>query len=163
MNDCYDENTFKLNETIFNAFHHMYKQNDVLQNSSNWNVNKGSVFMGQCHTFQYPDPLQADMVTDGLLFAINPNISYRVFFHDPKYYLLVSNPMVFPRIWFEYEVMIKYITFKTYKYLSLQNKEPNTFVWYYISVTEHQLYNRPERQCEVFDVFEVKLKLTFFI
>jgi len=40
--------------------------------------------------------------------------------------------MVFPRIWFEYE-----------------SKEPNTFVWYYISVTEHQLYNRPERQCEV--------------
>ena len=91
---------------MFGAFHHMNEHNDLLANTSNWNVTNGSVYMGKCHTYQYPNTLEADMVTDGLLFALNPNTSYRVFFHDPKYYLLVSNPMVYPRIWFEYKVIL---------------------------------------------------------
>ena len=104
LNDCYEENTYRLNETIFDAFHNVIEQNDLLKNTSSWIVNKGNVYKGQCHTFQYPNPLQADAFEDVLMFAINPNISYEVFFHDPNYYLIVPNPMVFPRIWLEYKV-----------------------------------------------------------
>ena len=68
---------YKLNETILDAFHDLHETNDLLQNTSNWIVNKGNVYMGQCHTFQYQKTLQANGITDGLGFAINPNLSYR--------------------------------------------------------------------------------------
>ena len=43
-------------------------------------------------------------------------------------------------------------TFKTTSHHHLfksKSQEPNTYNWYYLSVTEHQLYNRPEKPCEV--------------
>ena len=78
--------------------HRIDTRNDLLLNTSNWNVTKGNVFVGQCHTFQNPNILQADAVMDGQLFAINPNLTYRVIFHDPKYFLITENPTVFPGI-----------------------------------------------------------------
>ena len=104
FSNCYDDNTYKLNETIVEAYHHVEKMNDVLKNTSNWIMNKGNVFLGQCHTFQYPHNLQADAVSDGILFTLHTSLSYRVLIHDPKYYLLVTQPKIFPRIYFQLKV-----------------------------------------------------------
>ena len=73
-------------------------------NSSYWTKTPGNVFMGMCHTFQYPEPLQADMVKDGFGFTLDPELSYTVIVHDPKYYIMGSNPLVFPRMWLTYKV-----------------------------------------------------------
>ena len=121
INHCYDDNTYNLNETILDAFHDLIKWNDLLGNTSNWIVNKGNVYKGQCHTFQYQNTLQANGITDGLAFAINPNLSYRygnwklskyihpyrVVFHDPKFFLPSENPMVIPRLKIQFQVWKK--------------------------------------------------------
>ena len=45
------------------------------------------------------DRVYADMVSDGFVFYLDPSLSYRVIFHDPKFYHIVSNTLTFPRIW----------------------------------------------------------------
>ena len=121
--------------------------------------------MGTCHTFQYSKKLLADMVTEGVVFGLDPSLSYRIMLHDPNFYLLASNPLVFPRIWVEYKVVqntIKKITkYKDYydcqapienlqKKLQADTMEPGYFQWLYISSTRHELYPQNEdRQCEV--------------
>ena len=74
--------------------------------SSYWRKTPGSVFMGMCHTFQYDGLLEADMVKDGFGFSLDPNMSYTVIVHDPKYYVFDSNPLVFPRMWLTYKVRV---------------------------------------------------------
>ena len=92
-----------LDDTIAVAFHDMLKLNDVL-NSSYWSEAPGSVFLGRCHTFQFPNKVEAHMITDGLIFGLDPNKAYVVLLHDPNYFLLASNPLIFPRIWLDYRV-----------------------------------------------------------
>ena len=89
------------------AIYDLAGQVDTLNNNSDvsWNITAGSVFMGTCHTFQYSKKLLADMVTEGVVFGLDPSLSYRIMLHDPNFYLLASNPLVFPRIWVEYKVV----------------------------------------------------------
>ena len=76
------------------------------------------------------DRVYADMVSDGFLFYLDPSLSYRVIFHDPRFYHIVSNTLTFPRIWLEYK--------------SGRNMEPGHYEWFYITVTQHHLLNRSE-------------------
>ena len=111
----------------------MKEQNPVM-NQSMWSTKMATVYYGMCHTFIFNDKLRADMINDGLLFFLDPDLSYRVIFHDPKFYHVVSNTFTFPRIWLEYQTG--------------QNMKAGNYEWYYISVTEHNLLNRPEQPCE---------------
>ena len=53
---------------------------------------------GKTYTFQYPSPLLGSCSQDGTLFYVNPNKTYHVSVHDPKYYLMTVRELVFPRI-----------------------------------------------------------------
>ena len=57
--------------------------------------------------YHHPSTLKADQVKDGLMFALNSNVSYIVFIHDPKFYMFASNPFIFPSIWKEMKVRKK--------------------------------------------------------
>ena len=103
---CFEDNSFDLNETIFDAFQDTINRKDISMNSSFWKVIKGSVLAGQCHTYLHPKLLGADQTKDGLDFALKPNEPYLIFIHDPKFYLFASNPMIFPSIWKEFKVSI---------------------------------------------------------
>ena len=132
VNDCIKERTFSINDTIKTAFHDITNLTSVM-NPLYWKLNFGSPYLGMCHTFIYTTKLKADMLSDGVVFQLDPDLSYKVIIHDPKYFLMASNPLVFPRIWREYKA---------------QDLEPNKFDWLYISLTEHRLLNRPDQPCE---------------
>ena len=125
-------NTFSFEESL-NAKFNM-QERFSLMNESLWSTVMDTVYYGTCHTFQYSDKVYADMVFDGFLFYLDPGLNYRVIFHDPKFYHIVSNTKTFPRMWLEYK--------------SGQNMKPGYYEWYYITVTEHHMLNRPEQPCE---------------
>ena len=95
IEECWDEITYTLNETVF-------KTNTINTNNRStnyeeyWKSNKGG--WGQCHTFQYGNPLQSDPISV-LEFGITPKAtSYVLFVHDPKFYLISLKPLVVPSI-----------------------------------------------------------------
>jgi len=54
---CFEENTFTLAETVYpRSFLHVKEKVDMLAEPSYWSRTPGNVFMGMCHTFQYPEP-----------------------------------------------------------------------------------------------------------
>ena len=54
---CFEENTFTLAETVYpRSFLHVKEKLDMLAEPSYWSRTPGNVFMGMCHTFQYPEP-----------------------------------------------------------------------------------------------------------
>ena len=107
LRTCFEDNTFTLNETLMGVVYSLAIKEDILVNNNpyvTWNITASNVYLGRCHTLLFTKPLLADMITDALGFGLNPEMSYRVLLHDQNYYLLASNPMVFPRIWVEYPV-----------------------------------------------------------
>ena len=68
------------------------------------------------------------------LFYLDPDLNYRVFIHDPSFYLILERGQVFPRILLEYK--------------RKRNMQGGYYEGYFITVTEHHLLNRPEQPCE---------------
>ena len=120
------ENTISLNSTIKNN----------IMNVSLWSSYMATVFWGMCHTFRNPQKMTAN-VGSGLnqaLFNLDPKLNYRILIHDPKFYHILIKNTVFPRILLNYKAG--------------RNMEAGTFDAYQITLTEHQLLNRPEQPCE---------------
>ena len=131
--DCVRNNTFSFNDSIKDARFNMQTMESVVKESL-WRTTMDTVYYGTCHTFNYSDRIYADMVLDSFLFYLDPSLKYRVIFHDPKFYHIVSNTLTFPRIWLEYKAG--------------QNMKPGHYEWFYITLTEHNNLNRPEQPCE---------------
>ena len=92
-------------------------------------------YYGMCHSFIYPGKVTAgDGEDDTFSFYLNPELSYRVIIHDPRFYHIVSNSLVFPRIWLEFE---------SEKLLRSGHYQDCG-----ITLTQHHLLNRPEQPCE---------------
>ena len=103
-----------------------------VMNSSLWRSHMASVNFGLCHTFIYPDTLEAGQARFG--FYLEPGLSLKVMLHDPQFYHVLVNSLSVPRIWLQYQ--------------SGQDLLAGHFEWRNIIITEHHLLNRPEQPCE---------------
>ena len=122
MMRCVEEKTFPFD----------IKQN--VMNSSLWSSNMASVFAGLCHSFTYPDYLSSHFNTENFLFFLDPDLSYWVLIHDPKFYHVVTNSLVFPRVLLEYKTGM--------------NNKADHYDDCGITLTHHHLLNRPEQPCK---------------
>ena len=52
--------------------------------------------------FQSPRNLVGVQGLDGIIFQLNPNASYILAVHDPKYFIFTKRPLVFPGIFRHY-------------------------------------------------------------
>ena len=59
--------------------------------------------------------------------------SYNILIHDPKFYHLIPEPLIFPRIWREVSADL--------------NNQPGHYEFFYISVTKHYLLDRKDQPC----------------
>ena len=80
-----------------------------------------------CHTFTYENKNGSSDI-----FVLDPTLNYRIFIHDTKYYHLLPKSL-FPRIF------LQYAAGQNFKAGHYDNNE--------ISVTKHQLLNRPASPC----------------
>ena len=60
--------------------------------------------IGQIHTYNNPNLLEAVNVKDGKMFLLYPNATYLLWVHDPNYFILTGRPLVFPGIFRKYKV-----------------------------------------------------------
>ena len=71
----------------------MYRPGSLM-NTSMWSSKMATVYFGTCHTFIHPDKF---LNTDELLFYLYLHLEYRVYIHDPKFFIPGPNPLVTPR------------------------------------------------------------------
>ena len=113
-----------------------------------WNKTVHTVFLGMCHTFQFPGKVGSQAYMNSFVFALDPNLSYQIYLHDPKYYYIVINPTVSPRLYFDLKVMGMYIQFTNHQifysvFFKPQIMEPGKYILHYFSVTQHELLHDP--------------------
>ena len=44
------------------------------------------------------EPVASHVDSNMIMFALNPNLSYQIFIHDPKYFITTLSPAVFPHV-----------------------------------------------------------------
>ena len=125
MEDVVREKTFPLKSSIKDAGHP--REYHTMMNESLWSF-------GLCHTFRYPGNIGADFYHDSIYFLLSTNFNYKIIIHDPLFYHLLSNSLIYPRIWLEYKTG--------------ENLKSHQYELTGITVTEHHLLNRPEQPCE---------------
>ena len=101
IQDCFDENTFFLNETVYGG---TVSNLNIFHDMSKWMIDNSNVNLGRCHTYTHPTPLKTKKISDGIRFLLNPNAtSYLILLHDPNFYLVYGLPsMFFPSIFKRY-------------------------------------------------------------
>ena len=93
IQDCFDENTFFLNETVYGG---TVSNWDIFHDMSKWMIDNSNVNLGQCHTYTHLTPLKTKKISDGIRILLNPNAtSYLILLHDPNFYLVYGLPSVF--------------------------------------------------------------------
>ena len=81
---------------ISDSVHNLYEKNSVMDSWKTHTLNpyNGRFFIafknqlnptGRCHTLLPNVQLEADMLQDGILLHFDPEMSYRVIIHDPKW------------------------------------------------------------------------------
>ena len=97
IKNCYNEDSFSLNETVFGG---TVETKDIFQNMSNWIVDNTNVMQGQCHTFKYPTPIKAETLETAIKIKLDSNsTSSLVFLYDPNFFVLIGNDgKFFPRV-----------------------------------------------------------------
>ena len=120
--NVYEENTFNLNETIHGAY---YKNVNILDN----NTEVLRYIFGKGYMFWSPRNLLAVHELDGITFKLNPNASYSLAVHDPKYFILTGRPLVFPGIFRRYLPDVSTLSTTWRNYI----RRPNKQTWAQIS------------------------------
>ena len=118
---CMKEKTFALSSSV--------KQNEM--NSSHWSSYLATTYYGICHTYKSPESFYANDLAGK--FFLDPNITYTVILHDPQFYHILTNSLAFPRVWQVYNA---------------GQHQPGYLTYFFITVTQHHLLNRPEQPCE---------------
>ena len=92
-----------LPEAVKDSFYDLTLVKNLMKESL-WNKTVHTVFLGMCHTFQFPEKVGSQSYVNSFTFALNPNLSYQIYLYDPKYYYIVVNPTVSPRLYYDLKV-----------------------------------------------------------
>ena len=105
--NCVEEKTFNLTDLIpFGAQQGVGMKLKAINEDTHpnlWSSDITSAMSGRCYTLNYTQALGVDLELDSLVFNLNPKMKYMIFVHHHDLFLLNSNPMTLPRIYFNLE------------------------------------------------------------
>ena len=127
---------------IFCALIRDYLKYLVSIDPDSWRTDISAVYLGRCHTLQFPEAV-GSLLDDYLLtISFNQSLSYDIFMHDPKYFFTTLNPAAFPHI--------------RIKRKPLQNETDRNYDFLYVSQTKHSKLNRDDYPCEEDDQYNFR-------
>ena len=120
--NCVNMKTFNISETVPESF----SRDDSINFPNSYWIDEVSVFtFGKCHTLNNSVSLGASTWN----FLLDNNLNYKIWIHDPQYFLLTANPATIPAA-----------------FMDLKANEG--FQMIYIEVIEHLNIDRPLRPCK---------------
>ena len=70
----------------------------VINTTKDWTMDISAFYFGRCYTLQYPDKVGSHLDSNMMMLFLNPNLTFDIFIHDPKYFITSLSPAVFPHI-----------------------------------------------------------------
>ena len=71
-----------------------------------WITDCTAALDGRCFTLNYSKPFGADIIKDGFLLDLNPDMAYLVYIHHPDFFLLSYNPLTMPTLLYDYDMTV---------------------------------------------------------
>ena len=100
---CIENKTFNLTDTLpARAFRGIMV--DDISSSDFWITDFTAAVDGRCFTLNYTEPMGADILKDGFLFDLNPDLAYLIYIHRPDFFLVSYIPLTMPTLLYDYDL-----------------------------------------------------------
>ena len=95
---CIENETYNQREVFNNVFLGYTRMLSLMNSTNLWRKDFTRTDQGTFFTFNFTLHVGPDLWTDRLIFELSYNLEYRIFIHDPNYFVITSNDAYFPII-----------------------------------------------------------------
>ena len=95
---CIEDGTYNQGDVFNNVFLGLTRRFSLLNSTNLWRKDYIRTKDGSYFTFDFPFQVGPNLWNDRLIFELSYNLEYRIFIHDPKYFVITSNDAYFPVI-----------------------------------------------------------------
>ena len=97
-NSCIEDGTYSQNEVFNNVLLGYTRKFSLINTTNLWQKYFVRTVHGSLFTFNFPFQVGPDLYNDRLVFELSYDLEYRIYIHDPKYFVITSNNAYFPVI-----------------------------------------------------------------
>ena len=95
---CIERKTFAQTEVIKDTTMGYVLQKSLTNTTNPWIEDFTRSVEGRCYTLNITERIGPDGKTDRLFFLLGYQMTYRIFIHDPNYFVINTNPLALPTI-----------------------------------------------------------------
>ena len=95
---CIENQTYQQHEVFNNVFLGYTRMFSLMNSTNLWQKYFAMHGHGSFFTFNFPFDIGPDLYNDRLVFELSYDLEYRIYIHDPKYFVMTSNDAYFPVI-----------------------------------------------------------------
>ena len=95
---CIEDGTYNQGDVFNNVFLGLTRRFSLLNSTNLWRKDYIRTKDGSYFTFDFPFQVGPNLWNDRLIFELSYDLEYRIFIHDPKYFVITSNDAYFPVI-----------------------------------------------------------------
>ena len=95
---CIENETYNQSDVFNNVFLGYSRMFSLVNSTNLWRKDFTRTGQGSIFVFNFSFPVGPDLWNDRLIFELSYNLVYRIFIHDPKYFVITSNDAYFPVI-----------------------------------------------------------------
>ena len=96
--NCIENGTYKQSEVFNNVFLGYTRMFSLMNSTNLWRKDFARTKHGSFFTFNFPFQVGPNLYNDRLVFELSYDLEYRIYMHDPKYFVITSNNAYFPVI-----------------------------------------------------------------
>ena len=93
--NCIENGAYSQKEVLNNVFLGYTRMLSLMNTTNLWRKHFGKTTHGSFFTFNFPFPVGPDLYNDRLVFELSYDLEYRIYIHDPKYFVITSNNAYF--------------------------------------------------------------------
>ena len=97
-NSCIEDGTYSQNEVFNNVLLGYTRKFSLINTTNLWQKDFVITVHGSLFTFNFPFDIGPDLFNDRLVFELSYDLEYRIYIHDPNYFVITSNNAYFPVI-----------------------------------------------------------------
>ena len=94
--NCIENGVYNQKEVLNNVFLGYTRMLSLMNTTNLWRKHFAKTTQGSFFTFNFPFPVGPDLDQDRLVFELSNDLEYRIYIHDPKYFVITSNNAYFP-------------------------------------------------------------------
>ena len=121
--DCIEKETFNITDALPKRVWPGIDAPVDLSGNQFWTTDFTAALDGRCFTLNYTQSFKADIMKDGFLIDLNPDLAYLVYVHQPDFFLVSYIPLTMPTLLYDYDQTVSGKDMTIFLFLQVYREE----------------------------------------